>query len=472
MKTKRIILIFLAFWYFYFLALGGGYSLPFNQAGGSYAFKVVDVETSKVIAEYDSERMLIPASIAKLLTTATVLDIYGPEWRFQTSLYINGEIVDGVLNGDIVVRSNGDPTLGSRHFAYNTPEKLFLTWSQSLLKVGIKSIKGRVIIDNSLYGREVIPSKWLWEDMGNYYAAGVWCVNVFDNRYTLDLESGSVGSRPIIKSVTPYVESLIFENSLVSASNSKDSAYIYGVPMDNSRKIYGSLPANRKSFKISGDIPNPAMLFGDLLIAFLNDRGLRVHGSAIVNYDALDLIKSQPIHIHYSPKLSEICRVVNVVSHNLFADALMRLIAQKGSSNPTFQIGVANMKRHWSDKGVDVGPLMLYDGSGLSPSNRLSPDLLIDILLSMSKKSTNFSSFLSSMPIGGVDRSEFRGTNLDRRVRLKSGTMGGVRCYSGYIEGKSGKRYAFVFMANDLQVSSSEMRKRFEGVMSNVMLDL
>ncbi|MGL4993347.1 MAG: D-alanyl-D-alanine carboxypeptidase/D-alanyl-D-alanine endopeptidase [Bacteroidales bacterium] len=474
MKTKRIILIFLAFCYFHFWALGSGFSLPFNKAGGSYAFKIVDVVSSKVIADYNSEMLLIPASVTKLFTTATALDLHGSDYRFKTSLYIRGEVLNGVLRGDLIVRGNGDPTFGSVHFPNTTPEKLFSEWANVLLAMGIKSITGGVVIDNSLYGSEVIPTKWLWEDMGNYYAAGVWCVNIFDNKYTLELESGNIGSRPLIKSVTPNIESLVFDNSLVAASNSKDSAYIYGVPMDNHRKIYGTIPANRKNFKISGDIPNPAKLFGDILSSTLINHGIKVDQDVEVVYDTATLrgVNLDILHTHYSPKLSEICRVVNVVSNNLFADALLRLIAQKGNTVAIYQSGIANLKRYWFDRGVDLSRVVLYDGSGLSPCNRFSPESLVELLRYMYNQSTSSSSFMSSLPIGGTQRLEFKGTPLEGRVYLKSGTMGGVRCYGGYVKGNNGKSYAFVFMANDPLVSTIEMRRRFEAILSQQLINL
>lgn len=458
MKTKLLLLIFSLL---SFLPLSGQTPLPFNEGSALYGLWVEELGSGREVVNHQGAMAALPASVTKLITTATALELYGPEWRFETHLLLQGEVKSGVLEGSVVIRGNGDPTIGSKHFASSNPEADLRLWVDKLWASGVRFISGGVVVDNSLYGTEVIPTKWLWEDMGNYYAAGVWCVNLFDNRYSLQLESGAVGTRPVIKGVTPKIGGLSFENHLLAAANNKDSAYIYGMPMDGRRKLYGTIPAGRSKFTISGDIPNPALLLGDRITEMLRERGVQVGAEALVRFEPTSRVGERLLYTHRSPTLLAISRVVNVVSHNLYADALMRLIAQKGEKGATFQDGVTQTKRYWKSRGLSLDGVALFDGSGLSPSNRFSAKVIGDLLRYMAQQSNYSTQFFSTLPVGGIDRSEFKGTALDGRVSMKSGTMGGVRCYAGYVEGRGGKRYLFAFMANDLEVSSATIRERF-----------
>lgn len=147
----------------------------FNQSSYTHAqigIAIIDNTTGRVLFEKNNEQFFIPASVLKMVTTATALEILGPNYRFKTRLYYSGKIENGTLHGDLIIIGGGDPALGSSYFNnhYLTPHFL-KTWAGLVSEAGIKKVDGRIVIDNTLYGNEKLPPSWTWEDMGNYYGA-------------------------------------------------------------------------------------------------------------------------------------------------------------------------------------------------------------------------------------------------------------------------------------------------------------
>ncbi|HZK68192.1 MAG TPA: D-alanyl-D-alanine carboxypeptidase/D-alanyl-D-alanine-endopeptidase, partial [Paludibacter sp.] len=277
---------------------------------------VKDLSTNSTVCEYRSKNSIVPASTMKLVTTATALELLGADFRFQTKLEVDGKVTaDGVLNGDLYIRGGGDPTLGSEKLGDTT----FLTkWVDVIKSRGIRKINGRVIADAGLFDDEGVNPKWTWEDMGNYYAAGIYGISYLDNTYRLVLRSGSVGTTPTVLRVVPEIANLIIDNRLVSSTISFDSAYFYGAPHSNFRSVTGEIPANRAEFVTKGDIPNPALLLAQHFTNRLIQNGISVRDlpADIVERAA----ERTTIYTQVSPPLSEIITETNVHSNNFFAE--------------------------------------------------------------------------------------------------------------------------------------------------------
>ena len=141
-----------------------------------------------------------PASVTKLITTATALEILGKDFTFKTYIEYDGELTNGVLNGNLYIRGGGDPTLGS--YKMGDP-RFMLSWAKIIKNAGIKEIRGAVIADVSLYDQEGVSPKWLWEDIANYYAPAIFALSIFDNTCRVTLRSGAEGSIPEIISHKP-----------------------------------------------------------------------------------------------------------------------------------------------------------------------------------------------------------------------------------------------------------------------------
>lgn len=428
---------------------------------------VMNASNAKTEITYNNDLSLVPASVLKIVTTATALELLGPDYRFKTTLGYSGEIIDGILNGNIYIIGGGDPGLGSRHLNEN-PEEFLDKWIKVITNSGIRIINGNIIADAGYFGDEPVSPFWLWEDMGNYYAAGIWGLGVFDNSFTLNLKSGKPGTRPEIVSLNPKIPGILIDNRLVSADNSKDSAYFYGGPIQYERVLHGTIPANRDLFSIKGDIPDPPFYFAGLFKQKLKESGIKVNGkpmTAPFSESQGNQYNTTLIHTEYSMPLRRIIRITNEKSDNMYAEYLLRHIAKTVYQKPaTAKDGLNVVREFWKNHNIDVSSLQMFDGCGLSPMDRISSDFLVKVLYHMAKKSKYGDVFEESLPLAGIEGSVsgfLKDTPLAGKVRLKSGTMQGVTCYAGYYR-KNDKFFVVSLMANHLYLPRNQVRKDFE----------
>lgn len=439
--------------------------------GATFSIVVKDVREGTTLYSYDAEREVTPASVLKTVTVATALDMLGSEYRYATTPEYDGSIREGVLNGNLYVRGGGDPSLGSSYFA---PESsaFVAEWIDALKKAGVHEITGAVVADERIFDTEGVSPKWLREDIGNYYAPGSYGLSVFDNKYTLTLKTGTAGTRPEIVGTDPEITSLRFTNRLKTAS--RDSAYILGEPLRCERVLTGSVPAGRESYTLKGDIPDPPLFLAEYLTRCLEAEGITVGMDPTCHRIEKDADRWKDTERHriattYSPTLGEIAEVTNRVSHNLFADVLLKTVGLKGEPREgevisSFERGVQVVRSHWEAKGLDVYPLRMYDGSGLSPMDKVSAAFMADLLVYMSERSEAAEAFFESLPEAGVEgsvRNFLKGSRLQGKARLKSGSMTGVRSYAGYID-SGGKRYAVAVFANNYSCTTRRMTKALE----------
>ena len=441
--------------------------------GASFSLVVKDVQEGKTVYSYDTDRLQSPASVLKTVATATALEILGEDYRYPTALEYDGILENGTLEGNLYIKGSGDPSLGSSHFAPGQ-NKFLSTWIAALQKAGIKHITGSVISDESIFDTEGVSIKWLREDMGNYYAPGSYGISIFDNMYKLSLQTGAAGTRPVLKGTEPDIPFIRFKNYLKAAPVSSDSAYIIGAPLDDVRYLYGVLPANREAYVLKGDIPDPALYLARYLTDQLQQKGIRVDGSPScyrieVEENRWKKGERKEIVTTYSPTLREIASVCNHVSHNLYADALVKTVGlqykpRRNEMISSFGRGVQVVKEYWEKKGLDVFPLRMNDGSGLAPADKVSAGFMGELLVYMATESAVSDAFIASLPQAGIEgsvRNFLKGSKLQGKAHLKSGGITGVRSYAGYIT-KDGKTYAVAVFSNNYSCPMSRMTRALE----------
>lgn len=441
--------------------------------GASFSLVVKDVQEGRKVYSYDTDRLQSPASVLKTVATATALEILGEDYRYPTTLEYDGILENGTLEGNLYIKGSGDPSLGSSHFAPGQ-NKFLSTWIAALQKAGIKHITGSVISDESIFDTEGVSIKWLREDMGNYYAPGSYGISIFDNMYKLSLQTGAAGTRPVLKGTEPDIPFIRFKNYLKAAPVSSDSAYIIGAPLDDVRYLYGVLPANREAYVLKGDIPDPALYLARYLTDQLQQKGIRVDGSPScyrieVEENRWKKGERKEIVTTYSPTLREIASVCNHVSHNLYADALVKTVGlqykpRRNEMISSFGRGVQVVKEYWEKKGLDVFPLRMNDGSGLAPADKVSAGFMGELLVYMATESAVSDAFIASLPQAGIEgsvRNFLKGSKLQGKAHLKSGGITGVRSYAGYIT-KDGKTYAVAVFSNNYSCPMSRMTRALE----------
>ena len=441
--------------------------------GASFSLVVKDVQEGRTVYSYDTDRLQSPASVLKTVATATALEILGEDYRYPTTLEYDGILENGTLEGNLYIKGSGDPSLGSSHFAPGQ-NKFLSTWIAALQKAGIKHITGSVISDESIFDTEGVSIKWLREDMGNYYAPGSYGISIFDNMYKLSLQTGAAGTRPVLKGTEPDIPFIRFKNYLKAAPVSSDSAYIIGAPLDDVRYLYGVLPANREAYVLKGDIPDPALYLARYLTDQLQQKGIRVDGSPScyrieVEENRWKKGERKEIVTTYSPTLREIASICNHVSHNLYADALVKTVGlqykpRRNEMISSFGRGVQVVKEYWEKKVLDVFPLRMNDGSGLAPADKVSAGFMGELLVYMATESAVSDAFIASLPQAGIEgsvRNFLKGSKLQGKAHLKSGGITGVRSYAGYIT-KDGKTYAVAVFSNNYSCPMSRMTRALE----------
>ena len=441
--------------------------------GASFSLVVKDVQEGRTVYSYDTDRLQSPASVLKTVATATALEILGEDYRYPTTLEYDGILENGTLEGNLYIKGSGDPSLGSSHFAPGQ-NKFLSTWIAALQKAGIKHITGSVISDESIFDTEGVSIKWLREDMGNYYAPGSYGISIFDNMYKLSLQTGAAGTRPVLKGTEPDIPFIRFKNYLKAAPVSSDSAYIIGAPLDDVRYLYGVLPANREAYVLKGDIPDPALYLACYLTDQLQQKGIRVDGTPScyrieVEENRWKKGERKEIVTTYSPTLREIASICNHVSHNLYADALVKTVGlqykpRRNEMISSFGRGVQVVKEYWEKKGLDVFPLRMNDGSGLAPADKVSAGFMGELLVYMATESAVSDAFIASLPQAGIEgsvRNFLKGSKLQGKAHLKSGGITGVRSYAGYIT-KDGKTYAVAVFSNNYSCPMSRMTRALE----------
>ena len=440
-----------------------------NLKYAGIGIKVVEVESNRIVCSHNEHLALCPASTLKVLTTATALELFGSDYQYTTKILYEGTIdSQGLLTGNIVVAGSGDPSLGSSYL-HDTKESFLANWLSAIQKTGIKSISGDIIVVDDLFGYEGISNRWIWEDLGNYYASATYGISIFDNTYHLYLKSGMAGSSPTILYSDPEIPGLALENNLKAANNSSDSAYIYGIPFSFNRRIYGTIPANKNIFSIKGDIPDPGLLLAQTLYDYLENNNIKITGRPVTNRikPMKQDVRLHEIYQHRGNSLEEIIKIVNFRSNNHFAEHLFYKIGwEKSEACPSYvpTLAAKRITKFWQQKGIETKGLFQYDGNGLSNANAISAATLTNILIYMQKHSKYADTFYHSLPLAGKEgtvRSFLKGTSLEGKARIKSGSISNVHAYTGFFE-KEGKKYAFSLLVNNFTGSRTVLRKQME----------
>lgn len=437
---------------------------------------IKEIPSSKIIASHNKNTALVPASTLKLLTSATALEILGQNYRFKTELAL-----DKKNPQNIIIHGYGDPTLGSEHVS-DQPDFFLSQWA-GLIKQKIKTNKpANIYVADNYFGYKGISRKWTHEDLGNYFAAAAYGISVFDNTYKLEFNTMRRDTCPLIVKTEPSVEGLHFLNTLQMNAEGKDNGYICGEPFSYARTLIGDIPAGRKSFSIKGDIPDPGFTLAKYLADKLQQQGLKIAKIETSRKLYLDQINSkQPtqawdedvFYTQLSPTLKDIVKVVNVKSNNHYTEHLMRAIGRTKNediySDP-LEEGILQTASFWEAKGIDTQSMQIYDGSGLAPSNCISPQMLCDVLIYMQNKSKYAKAFLESLPKAGKEgtvRNFLKGTRLEGKLSVKSGSIAKVQCFAGYyIAGN--KKYAFAVMVNNFNGSHRETVKAIETMLLSI----
>src|SRR3569833_2544829 len=184
----------------------------------SVSLTVLDAKTGETVFAANPNMGLATASTLKTITSITAFNFLGKDFQYQTQFGYSGTIsADGTLNGDLIIKGAGDPTLGSWRYSGHHENDILTQLVTAIQKAGIKKVTGRVIGDDSIFGSQSIPNGWIWMDLGNYYGAGTSGLTWRENQFDIKLKTGPAGTPLGIVRTVPAMPYLDFNSELLNS---------------------------------------------------------------------------------------------------------------------------------------------------------------------------------------------------------------------------------------------------------------
>ncbi|MBK7987386.1 MAG: D-alanyl-D-alanine carboxypeptidase/D-alanyl-D-alanine-endopeptidase [Ignavibacteria bacterium] len=422
-------------------------------------------ETGEFLYRRNDEKNFIPASNLKLITTAAALEYLGKDFRYRTLFYLDGTANrGGEFIGNIIIRGGGDPTLSQ--FFYRDATFIFDAVFNKLDSLGITSIRGNIIADDTYFTDEPYPKGWSIEDIPFAFSPEVSGLNYYDNTVEFHCETGIAASEKPHIDIIPENEYVTYINDLITTdSNYAPTAEGLRSPESNSFIISGGIPLRKEKSNviIQSSIHKPALYFASILRSELERRGIRIRGSLLQskemyyfpNYPSLVLLAEQ-----FSPALSDIVLITNRFSHNLCAEVLLKTIAKEKTGIGSFENGIEMIKKFLTKYGIKTEKLSIADGSGLSRLNLCSPLSFVKVLNAM-YNSPNRDEFIASLAIPGERgtlHKRLTNSRAETNIFAKTGSMASVSTISGYALTRDREPVSFSIMFNGFTVPFSVIR--------------
>lgn len=426
---------------------------------GIISLYVADAKSGETVYEHNAQVGMAAASTQKIFTSAASFELLGSDYRYKTVIGYDGSIKNGVLEGNLHINGYGDPTLGSWRWSDTKEQVVAAKIISALKKNNIKKIAGKVLLNDSAFSMQPLPGGWIWDDIGNYYGAGSWAINWHENQYDLHLQPGKKeGDTTTIVKLAPKIHVNIFTNQITTGKKgSGDNGYIYLPPYATRGFTEGTIPMGNGPFVISGANPNGGTLaFGSMLEDLLKKEQIEVTGDfttyaqSKADHESWPVMQKELITL-LSPAMDSINYWFLRKSINLYGEVLMKTIAWEKHGLGTTGKGVELVRDFWKERGIDKGAINIIDGSGLSPQNRVTAFAEVKVL-QYARTRPWYKAFYNALP----------GYN---GMKMKSGSIGGARAFTGYHTAKDGKQYMFSIIVNNYEGSPGEIVKKMYAVL-------
>ena len=408
--------------------------------GARVGVLVVDLATGARLADHSSDEDLVPASNQKLLISAAALDRWGPAHRFETPILVEGELADGVLDGTLWVVGQGDPS-----FVSETMWKL----AEEIRLAGVREIKGGIGVDTSRFDALRFHPDWEPVSSRAYYApVSAWSANY--SSFRVDVVPGERVGAPAVLRIAPELPYFRSVADAVTLRGGGQLALDVDVLPDGSGesvRVSGAVSADRPASTYWRAVGLPERYAAALLRAQLEAQGVRVAprvrlGNAPAG--ARELLRFQ------GESLALEIRLLDKFSNNFVAEQLTKMLGADEFGPPaTWEKGTRALAAYLETSGIADPALVVADGSGLSPRNRIAPATLVAVLRKAALRFESGAEFVSALPIGGSE-----GTLEDRmqdgaiQIRAKTGHLRRVAALSGIVPAADGSTRAFSILVN------------------------
>ncbi|MGQ9444484.1 serine-type D-Ala-D-Ala carboxypeptidase [[Pasteurella] aerogenes] len=423
--------------------------------GASLGFVAKNLQQDGIIAEYNPNTFMLPASTQKVFTALTSKLALGDQFQFETSLLTNGRVQNGTLNGDLIVKFTGDPDLTSGQL-YN----LFA----ELKTQGVNQISGDLLVDTSVFVGHDRGLGWIWNDLTMCFNSPPAAVNIDNNCFYVDLDANQAVGEAVKFSVPAQYPVQVFGQVRVASKEEAPYCQLDAIVHDNNRyQIKGCLARQNKPFGLSFAVQDPDAYAAAIIQRNLKRLGIQFNGQVRQPYQPQT---GTLLARHLSKPLPELLHKMMKKSDNQIADALFRTVAYQYYKRPaSFQLGMLAMKQILQSKvGIRFGNSIVADGSGLSRHNLMSPQIMLQVLEYIAKNEDQLH-LLDTFPVAGVDgtlsgRGSMINPPLVKNIMAKTGALKGVYNLAGFMTNARGEKIAFVQFINGYSTGELENKTK------------
>ena len=426
-------------------------SVPLH--GAHLGVLVSALPSNRVLYAHHADDAFTPASTLKLLTGLTALEVFGEDARFLTNVTLFGTLRGARFTGEIVLRTEGDPTFGRDQ----------LTEAEdAVAQLGIREIDGAIRVQSRIQGGSPYPPGWLWDDLPYAYAAVPSGIALDENALEIQLSPAVLSGKAVAVTLSPRDRAAL----AVAGWSFQNTAVTGGARTENTLQptwgpaaigVAGSMPQHASATTLRIALPDPALYERALLIADLAARGIKLSPMSIVAAN----LPRQVIWSHASPPLAELLGHMWQESDNFEAEMLLEqigAITQSGSATrgQGLQYERALLGRLG---GIDTESIVLADGSGLSRYNLATP-LMFARLLETAWVSKERDLLLASLPLAGERGTllhAFVGTPVSGAYYAKTGSMENVANLTGFLHSRSRGWLTVTIMADDAPISDEAL---------------
>jgi serine-type D-Ala-D-Ala carboxypeptidase/endopeptidase (penicillin-binding protein 4) len=428
---------------------------------------IQDLNSGRILYQNQADIPLQPASNQKILTTIGALGLLTPEYKFKTSIHYSGELVNGLVTGDLYFVGGGDPFL--------VMEELWKI-ADRVSAMGIRHVSGNLIIDGTFFDDSGYPDDdWGRISMPLWYNAPTGGAASNFNAISVLATPGQKLGDPVKITVDPPLYYFTLHSSAVtSRARSRITLVLDLKEQHDSCDIImkGALPIDTRTQTYYRHLTSSDQFTGYTFQYLLNEKGIIIDGRVMRGKKTEHC---SLLYEHESRPLSELLITANKYSNNFMTEQIVKTIAAETCNCPgSTNLGMSIIKKYFENElKIDTNGMILSDGSGLSRRNRITARQFCEILRTTINESWFGPEFLVNQPIAGVDGTMKRRLNEHsekRYVRAKTGSINNVVCLTGLIDGRRGRGLVFSILINKNRGRHGESRQA-QDRMLEAMLD-
>lgn len=418
-----------------------------STKSGRWGVMVVSITRGDTLFGHNADALLLPASTMKLYTSAVALERFGPAHQFRTEVLRDGAVlVDGTVQGNLILKGAGDPSLAPRFAAWSAGQRPMDALADQVVRAGITRVKGDIIGDASAFETQRVPDGWRTRYLQASYAARVSALSFNENLAHITVRPSTRGA---VVAFGQAVSGLKLTSSVTVRPNTAGaSVRVWQDTLTQQFRVSGWIGARSRTRTYQVVVEQPERFVAAAFRAALESRGIQVDG---VVRDGAASSAAQRVTTWASPPLAQLVATMNGESNNHFAELLFRNAARTDSVVGSAATGNASLEKFLATRvGVARGAVHAADGSGLSTLDRVTPRSMVQ-LLGYGITAPWGQVLQQSLPIAGRTetlRGRMRGTAAQGNLRAKTGTTNEVTSLGGYVTARNGEELAFSFLYN------------------------